>query len=141
MTNLNHALGGKINLFDPSKKINAAILGSNEPEPIYQLLIKNNSAELNCNFPLIISNHDKLNYISKQFDIDYIKINNDDDLLNALKKNNIDLVILARYMQIIPNNIISNVIFVIILMIYNVFHINLPMIQTPTKIKNQTQKK
>jgi len=104
---LNDTLDGEINLFNPSKKINAAILGSNEPEPIYQLLIKNNSNELNCNFPLIISNHNKLKYISKQFNTEYIKINDDDDLLNALEKNNIELIILARYMQIIPNNIIN----------------------------------
>jgi len=81
---LNDTLGGEINLFNPSKKINAAILGSNEAEPIYQLLIKNNSNELNCNFPLIISNHNKLKYISKQFSTEYIKINDDEQLFSYL---------------------------------------------------------
>tara|TARA_Y100000994_G_scaffold48155_1_gene37684 strand:- start:433 stop:1284 length:852 start_codon:yes stop_codon:yes gene_type:complete len=104
---LNDNLKGKFNLFDPEKKINVAILGTSESEPIYQLLIKKESKELNCNIPLIISNHNKLNFIAKQFNVKYKKINNNENLLNILEEHDIDLIILARYMQIIPSKIIN----------------------------------
>ena len=104
---LNDELDGRFNLFNPEKKMNVAILGTVESEPIYQLLIKNKSNELNCNISLIISNHDKLNFIAKQFDIRYKKINNNENLLSTLEQCNIDLIVLARYMQIIPSEIIN----------------------------------
>jgi len=104
---LNDDLDGRFNLFNPEKKMNVAILGTVESEPIYQLLIKNQSNELNCNIPIIISNHDKLNFIAKQFDIRYKKINNNKNLLSTLEQYNIDLIVLARYMQIIPSEIIN----------------------------------
>ena len=104
---LNNNLNGRFNLFNPEKKINIAILGTSESEPIYQLLIKKESNELNCNIPLIISNHNKLEFIAKQFDIQYKKINDNEKLSNVLEEHNIDLIILARYMQIIPSKIIN----------------------------------
>ena len=41
LLNLNNELKGKMNLFNPNKKINVAILGTKELAPIYDLLIKN----------------------------------------------------------------------------------------------------
>ena len=38
----------KINFYNPDIKINAAILGTTESEPIYELLIKNKSGDLAC---------------------------------------------------------------------------------------------
>ena len=64
LINLNKKLNGELNLFDPNKKINIAILGTKESEPIYDLLIKNKSDELNCNLPIIISNHKKISSIA-----------------------------------------------------------------------------
>ena len=104
---LNKDLNGEMNLFDPNKKINVAILGTKESEPIYDLLIKNKSSELNCHFPIIISNHNNLSGIAKQFDLDFYKIDDNNQLLQILEENNIDLIVLARYMQIIPSNIIK----------------------------------
>ena len=62
-------------LANPNKKINVAILGTKESEPIYDLLIKNKSGDLNCDIPIIISNHNDLKIISEQFNISYFKIN------------------------------------------------------------------
>ena len=107
LLDLNGELKGKMDLFDPNKKINVAILGTKESEPIYDLLIKNKSSELKCDFPAIISNHNDLSDIAKQFDIDFYKINDNTELLQILKKKHIDLIVLARYMQIIPDNIIK----------------------------------
>jgi len=104
---INSKLKGKINFYNPNIKINAAILGTIESEPIYELLIKNKSGNLNCVFPIIISNHNKLKYISEQFKIKYSKVDNNKKLLSILEENNIELIILARYMQIIPKTIID----------------------------------
>ena len=108
LSKLNSKLNGKLAFYNPNKKINVAILGTKESEPIYDLLIKNKSGDLNCHIPIIISNHDNLKTISNQFDISYFKINNKDELLDIFLKKNIELIILARYMQIIPSNIIKH---------------------------------
>ena len=104
---INSKLKGEINFFDPNTKVNAAILGTTESGPIYELLIKKESGDLNCTFPIIISNHEKLKYISEQFNLKYAKIDDNTKLLSILEKNNIELIILARYMQIIPKTIID----------------------------------
>ena len=46
-----------------------------------------------------------LNY-PEQFDIDFHKINDNHELTSVLNENKIDLIILARYMQIIPDDIV-----------------------------------
>ena len=86
LSKLNSKLNGKLAFYNPNKKINVAILGTKESEPIYDLLIKNKSGDLNCHIPIIISNHDNLKTISNQFDISYFKINNKDELLNRFSE-------------------------------------------------------
>tara|TARA_B100000902_G_C27095871_1_gene806232 strand:+ start:18 stop:839 length:822 start_codon:yes stop_codon:yes gene_type:complete len=107
LLNLNKKLSGKLNLFDLNKKIRVAILGTKESEPIYDLLIKNQSNQLNCDIPIIISNHNNLSSIANQFEIDFFKINNNEELLKIIRKQKIELIVLARYMQIIPDNIVK----------------------------------
>ena len=107
LLNLNKKLSGKLNLFDLNKKIRVAILGTKESEPIYDLLIKNQSNQLNCDIPIIISNHNNLSSIADQFEIDFFKINNNEELLKIIRKQKIELIVLARYMQIIPDNIVK----------------------------------
>ena len=104
---LNNTLNGKIYFYNPDKKNNVAIFGTKESEPIYDLLIKNKSDALNCNFPLILSNHNSLKIISQQFDILYFNTNDENEILDICKKYNIELIILARYMQIISNKILN----------------------------------
>ena len=51
----------------------------------FLMVPKNKSGDLNCTFPIIISNHDKLEYISEQFNIKYAKIDDNKKLLSILK--------------------------------------------------------
>ena len=106
LLSLNKKMCGNMCFFEPSKKINVAILGTKEKEPIYDLLIKNKSGDLNCNIPIIISNHNDLKKIASQFNINFLKTNSDDEIITVLNKNKIDLIVLARYMQIIPDKIV-----------------------------------
>tara|TARA_Y100001970_G_C14034514_1_gene750360 strand:+ start:187 stop:1005 length:819 start_codon:yes stop_codon:yes gene_type:complete len=107
LNKLSKELNGIINIFNSNKKINVAILGTRESEPIYDLFIKHTSNSLPCNIPILISNHGELSYIANQFNSSFYKINSNDELLKILKKQEIDLMILARYMQIIPKNIVE----------------------------------
>jgi len=106
LKNINSDLLGTINLYNPEKKLNVAIFCSNETEPVYDLLIKNKSNNLNCIFPIIISNHNKLKTIAEQFNVEYAVVGNNDEMLKILDDKKIDLIVLARYMQILPENII-----------------------------------
>ena len=107
LLDLSSQLNGKINVFDSKKKINVAILGTKESEPIYDLFIKHTSGSLCCNTPILLSNHNELSGIAKQFSTNFYKISNNDEILKILKKEKIDLIILARYMQIISEDIVS----------------------------------
>ena len=101
-------------IYDTDKKLNLAILVTHESLPLYDILIKNKTNEINSNLKVIVSNHDSLSSIAEQFDVNFklIDINPDKDkgnkqLKSILDENLIDLVILARYMQIIPPEIVD----------------------------------
>lgn len=107
---INNKLGGEIKVFNAEKKLKVAIFATKEAEPVYDILIKNQSKELNCDIPVIISNHSELSNISSQFKINYEKIpskQNADKLEKILKDYSIDLIVLARFMQIIPSEIVD----------------------------------
>ena len=107
LEDINSSLSGKINIYNPDKKLNVAIFGSNETEQVYDLLIKNKSNNLNCIFPIIISNHNKLKTVAEQFNVEYARLDDNGEIIKILNAKNIDLIVLARYMQIIPKNIIK----------------------------------
>ena len=107
---INNKLSGEIKVFNAEKKLKVAIFATKEAEPVYDILIKNQSKELNCDIPVIISNHSELSNISGQFKINYEKIpskQNIDELKKILKDYSIDLIVLARFMQIIPSEIVD----------------------------------
>jgi formyltetrahydrofolate deformylase len=86
-----------------------AIWVSKQDHCLLDLLWRYSAKELNVNIPLIISNHLDLKYIADQFSIDYYhfsinqrnKIQQETQQLDLLRKYKIDLVVLAKYMQIL----------------------------------------
>jgi len=104
---------GNSKVFDKQKKQNIAILVTKESLPLYDILIKNQTQEINSNIKTIISNHKVLEPISDQFDIEFRYLDLSDksyaekELLSILDQEQIDLIILARYMQIISADIVS----------------------------------
>ena len=104
---------GNSKVFDKKKKQNIAILVTKESLPLYDILIKNQTQEINSNIKTIISNHKVLEPISDQFDIEFRYLDLSDksyaekELLSILDQEQIDLIILARYMQIIPDSIVN----------------------------------
>ncbi len=98
-----------------TKKQRVAILISHLPHCVYDILSRVSSGEWNIDVPLIISNHEKLRHVAEEFNIPYhvFPVNKDNKaeqekaMISLLKENDIDLVILARYMQVISDSFIK----------------------------------
>lgn len=92
-----------------------AIFVSKYDHCLYDLLGRYKSGELNAKIPLIVSNHKDPKPIAESFDIPFYHIpvikgresEAEANHLELLKENKIDVIALARYMQIIPENFIK----------------------------------
>ncbi|MGB2924091.1 MAG: formyltetrahydrofolate deformylase [Limnothrix sp.] len=86
-----------------------AIWVTTQDHCLLDLLWRQQAKELPAQIPLIMSNHEKLRAIADQFGIDFhhlpitknTKIEQEEKQLELLKKYDIDLVILAKYMQVL----------------------------------------
>jgi len=102
-------------LYDSDSKPRMAIFVSKYEHCLYDILSRYSSKELEVEIPLIISNHPDLEPIAKSFNIPYycIKVTKDTkqeaekEQLKLLKENNVDFIVLARYMQIISPKLIE----------------------------------
>jgi formyltetrahydrofolate deformylase len=92
-----------------------AIWVSRQDHCLFDLIWRQKAKEFHADIPLIISNHPHLQEVAAQFGIDYhhIPINKYNKLeqeikqLELLRQYNIDLVVLAKYMQIVSDNFIQ----------------------------------
>lgn len=100
-----------------------AIFVSKELHCLYDLLLKHQSGQLKCEIPLIISNHAEARQIADFFNIKFMEFPitadnkelQEKEEINIIKEEKIDLIVLARYMQILndsfvrefPNRIIN----------------------------------
>ncbi len=100
-----------------------AIFVSKLPHCLYDILARWQSGEWQVNVPLIISNHPDLESVAKRFGIDFYifpitqanKRAQEGEQMALLKEYKIDVIVLARYMQILteectahyPNQIIN----------------------------------
>ncbi len=102
-----------INYTADVKKV--AIMVSKTSHCLYDLLMHHSEGELDCDIPLIISNHPDLELVADRFQIPYYcfpmlpgkKAEQEAQVLSLLKKHHIDLVIMARYMQVLSDDFIS----------------------------------
>jgi formyltetrahydrofolate deformylase len=101
-------------LFDRSKRRRVAILVSRTSHCLYELLLKHQDGELDCDIPVIISNHPDLASVATQFHIPYFQVDPEkgkaayeSDLESILRDYAIDLVVLARYMQVLSADFVG----------------------------------
>ena len=95
---------------------NVAIFVSKQNHCLIDLLWRVRNGELKMKVPLIISNHRKLEYIANDFEskffyfdtINNLKINVEKEILNLLIDFDIELVVLAKYMQILSESFLNN---------------------------------
>ena len=86
-----------------------AIFVSRYDHCLYDLLLRHKAGELICEIPLIVSNHPDLEEVAKQFDIAFHMVpitgknkrEQEQREIGLLRDQNIDLIVLARYMQIL----------------------------------------
>ena len=98
-----------------SVKQKMAIFVSKHDHCLYDLLGRYKSGELDVEIPFIVSNHIKAKKIADTFKVDFYhtpvdfhsKDSSEKKQLELLIKHDIDFVVLARYMQIIPEKIIE----------------------------------
>ena len=95
-------------------KMRMAILVSKTGHCLYDLLARQLEGELDVESPLIISNHPDMEIAANQFRIPYYyfpmtegKEKQEEKIRNLLKRFDIDLVVLARYMQILSSDFID----------------------------------
>ncbi|MGK7952865.1 MAG: formyltetrahydrofolate deformylase [Xenococcaceae cyanobacterium] len=82
---------------------------------LLDLLWRQKAGELPAQIPLIISNHADLEYIAKQFEIDFYHIpitketkqDREAQQLELLQQYQIDLVVLAKYMQVLTAEFVA----------------------------------
>jgi len=93
-----------------------AILVSRYSHCLYDLLLRASAGELRGKVPLIISNHEDLRPVAEHFGIPYYvfpvtrenKAEQECRELELLAQHQIDLVVLARYMQVLGPNFVSH---------------------------------
>ena len=100
-------------LFDqngPRKRV--ALFVSKYDHCLFDLLWRHRAGELSCDIPMIISNHEDLRPVAEQFDIPFevipitkeTKAAQEQLELKRLREEGIELVVLARYMQILSED-------------------------------------
>lgn len=81
----------------------------------YDLLLRQQEGELKCEIPLIVGNYNDLEYMAKQFDVPFYHLPirketkpQQELQINALlTEYNIDLIVMARYMQILSEQFVA----------------------------------
>ena len=95
---------------------NVAIFVSKAPHCLYEILLRHRAGEIPANIKLIISNHPDLRPVAETFGTPFYffpitpetKSSVEKQELAILKKHHIDLIILARYMQVLTPEFIAH---------------------------------
>jgi len=108
-------VNGKFNVNYSDEIPNVAIFVSKQNHCLIDLLWRVRNGELKMKVPLIISNHSDLENIANDFNAKFVHIDTfntdksivEDQFLNLLKEYEIDLVVLAKYMQILSDSFLN----------------------------------
>jgi len=102
-------------LSDDARIKRMALFVSRDDHCLYDLLLRHRAGEFRCEIPLILSNHAHLEPVAQQFGISFhafpITPETRDEQeraeIDLLGAHDIDLVVLARYMQILSEDFIA----------------------------------
>lgn len=103
------------NIHDAAKKAKMALFVSKYNHCLYDILARNQAGEWDVEIPFIISNHADLQLVAEQFKVPFYHIpvtketkeQAEQEQLELLKSHQIDFIVLARYMQIVSPNMIT----------------------------------
>lgn len=106
-----------INVFFSDVKPRMAIFVSKMSHCLYDLLARYKAGEYDIDIPCIVSNHENLRYVAEQFNIPFyvwsIKKDHSNKAeveaaeMDLLRKEEVSFIVLARYMQIISDEMIE----------------------------------
>ncbi|MBQ1909694.1 MAG: formyltetrahydrofolate deformylase [Bacteroidaceae bacterium] len=107
----------QFDLYFSDQRPRMAIFVSRMSHCLYDLLARWKAGEFACDIPCIVSNHEDLRYVAEQFGLPFHvwSINKDHSNkaeveaaeMELLEKEKITFIVLARYMQIISDDMIS----------------------------------
>ncbi len=111
---LSKILNAKYEIRHTHKTLKTLILVSKFDHCLIELINKTKNKSLNLSIEAIISNHNKLKKISSvenlpfyYFPINNDKINQEKRIIKIIDEKKIDIIILARYMQILSRNFVD----------------------------------
>ncbi len=92
-----------------------AVFVSKLPHCLYDLLARWKMGEFRAEVPLVVSNHDDLGSIAGDFGVDFrryevtpgSKAESEQEIVTLLEERQVDIVVLARYMQVVGEGFVS----------------------------------
>ena len=101
---------------EESRRKNIVVMATKENHCLGDILIRENSGDLNANVLAVVANHEDLREFASKFDVPFICVPSDGVgreehekmVLNELKKFNFDNLILAKYMRILSRDFVLN---------------------------------
>lgn len=102
-------------LYFHDRKPRVGIMVSKTSHCLYDLLAHAQEGDLDCEIPLIISNHPDLEHVADKFTIPFFcfpvtpgrKAEQEEQVIALLERHHVDLVVLARYMQVLSERFID----------------------------------
>lgn len=93
-----------------------AILCTKDSACLYDIVLRQRSGELPCEIPLVISNHTTLESVAESFRIPFFglpvtpttKREQETRILELCRRHHIDLIVLARYMQVLTEEFLQD---------------------------------
>lgn len=109
-------MGMEYRLCYSAERKRLAIFVSRTDHCLYDLLLRHRAGDLPCEIPLIVSNHPDLKLVADQFGVAFHvfpisaanKSKQEQSELALLADHGIDVIALARYMQILSSDFIAN---------------------------------
>jgi formyltetrahydrofolate deformylase len=109
------SLGGTWSVGYSDVKPRVALLVTKDPACLYDLILRQRAGELACDIPLVISNHPHLESVAEGFRIPFFtlpvtaatKQDQEREVLSLLRRHHVDLVVLARYMQVLSEGFLD----------------------------------
>lgn len=103
-------------LYFSDKIPKVAIFASRQLHCVYDLMFRYKTGQLNCEIPFIISNHTDVKTIADFFKVRFLhfpinkenKQSQEQHQISVLKEEKIDLIILARYMQVLSSDFVNS---------------------------------
>lgn len=102
-------------IFDTSDKTKIALFVSKEDHAFNEVLLRVQRKEIPAEITCVVSNHENNRHFAESFNIPfyYVPSNNDkavveQNILDICAKHEVELIILAKYMQILTDNFVSH---------------------------------